>query len=147
MLFIINANQWCLAEETSHYIWDTELDQLSKQQREFLEDIVTAFRVSDMDLGKSRLHSDVLRNAECADRFVKIFEMSTIKEQYAVKVKAGKNPNSLYFSIRHQNRGEDNKRDFMKLKNVVEENGKLVLHINSCVTQSKTGKKPVQEND
>jgi hypothetical protein len=130
MFIVLIAGPLCVAQDASHYVWDSDLDRLPRQQRGFVEDIVTAFRTSDISLGKSRIHSNVLENRECANRFLKIFEMSTIKEQFAVKVKAGKKPNSLHFSIRHQNRGEDGKRDFMKLKNVVEENGKLVININ-----------------
>lgn len=131
----MSVSQFSLAEAPSRYIWDSELEQLPKQQREFVEDVVTAFRGSDTELGKSRLHSDVLRNTECANNFLKIFEMSTIKEKYAIKVQAGKRPNSLYFSIRHQNAGEDAKRDFMKFKHVVEENGRLVIYVNSCIAK------------
>jgi hypothetical protein len=130
IFIVLSASPLCVAQDASHYVWDSELDKLPIQQREFIEDIVTAFRTSDISLGKSRIHSTVLKNRECSTRFFRIFEMSTIKEQFAVKVKAGKKPNSLHFSIRHQNRGEDGKRDFMKLKNVVEENGKLVININ-----------------
>lgn len=133
LLFLIYVTQICLAEDSPRYIWNKRLNQLPVQQREFVEDIVEAFRNADMDLGRHRLHSEVLKYFECSNRFLKIFKMSTIKEQYAVKVKPGKTPDSLHFSIRHQQKGEDSKRSFMKFKNVVEENGRLVIYIKSCV--------------
>lgn len=134
-LFAVAASQWAAAEMDSSYIWDSELSWLPEQQCEFVEDVVSAFRRSDKELGRSRLHSDVLENTDCANRFLEIFEMSTVKEQYAVKVKPGKKPDSLYFSIRHQNKGEDSKWDFLKFKDVVEQDGRLVIYVNSCVKQ------------
>jgi len=62
--------------------------------------------------------------------FEKKFKSKTIQEQYAVKVKPGKKPEALYFSIRDQKKDDNSKRNFHKMKNVINENGQLVIDAN-----------------
>lgn len=118
------------AEGKPKYLWDHELHLLADDQRAFVVDIVKAYRNSDITLGQSRLHSSIKSNKECLALFEKKFKSTTIKEQYAVKVKPGKKPESLSFSIRDQQKGDNSKRNFHKMKNVVTENGKLVINMN-----------------
>ena len=134
IFMVLISYGFAFADSNSQYTWDYELDKLPKAQQEFLKDVVTALRTSDKKLGKSRLHSSILSNPECTDIWMDKITSSTIKEQYAVKTKPGKQPGSLYFSIRHQNIGNDSNRSFMKLENVVTENGKLVINMNCEAT-------------
>lgn len=117
-------------EKNYEHIWDNELDTLPKLQKEFVLDIVKAYRTANQELGFSRLHSSVLAHPRCSKIWSKKFSRPKIKEQYAVKVEPGEKPDSLYFSIRHQNKGEDSKRNFLQMKYVVLENDKLVINMN-----------------
>ena len=122
------------AKKEYDYIWDNDLDTLPELQRNFIKDIVKSLRTSDSSLGFERLHSSVSSHNRCSKSWKKKFSTSTIKEQYAIRVKPGKKPNSLYISIRHQAKGENNKRNFFQMKNVVLENGKLVIDMNCDAT-------------
>lgn len=118
------------AENEYKYVWDKDLDTLPKQQKEFVQDIVKALRTSNVKLGYSRLHTSVLSHPRCKAAWERKFTQSTIKEQYAVRIKPGKYPDTLYFSIRHQKTGEDGRRNFFNMKYVVYENNKLVINMN-----------------
>jgi len=128
------------AQAKSKYIWDYELEKLPKTQEQFVVDVVKAFRDSNIELATSRLHSSILKNQTCYDVFKKRFKEKTIQEQYAVRVKNGRKKDSLYFSIRDQKKGDGSKRNFFKMKNVVNENGKLVIKMN-CKAALKFEKK------
>ena len=117
------------AQDEPKYIWDSELDQLPDQQKAFVVEIVKAYRENDVELGISRLHSSIISHDKCLAVFKRRFVKKNIREEYAVKVKPGKKPDSLSFSIRDQNKGDASKRNFFKMKNVVEENGKFVINI------------------
>ena len=130
VFFILFSASSVHAENEYKYVWDKDLDTLPKQQKEFVQDIVKALRTSNVKLGYSRLHTSVLSHPRCKAAWERKFTQSTIKEQYAVRVKPGKYPDSLYFSIRHQKTGEDGRRNFFNMKYVVYENNKLVINMN-----------------
>jgi len=112
------------------YIEHTEIRQLPELQQQFILDVVRAYRENDNELINSLLHSSIKSNVECTSYMHDMFKNSTIHDSYAVKVKPGKKEGSLYFKIRYAPPDNPDSRSFKMMKNVVNENGRLVMNMN-----------------
>ena len=112
------------------FIGEEELQNLPMLQLEFVRDLVKASRSSDQELRSKRLHSNVLAHSRCSELADETIFTPPIRGQFSVKVKPGENPKSLHFSIKHQDRDQSNRPDFILMKNVVMENGRLVVNMN-----------------
>ena len=124
----VNNLKSATTEKSYEYVSKDELQNFPLLQLEFVRDVVKASRNPDQGLGLKRLHSSVLAHSRCSALLIKTLSGPPIGDQYAVRVKPGEKPNSLYFSIKHQN--QSNQPDFFQMKNVVIENGRLVINTN-----------------
>lgn len=118
------------AENNINYIWDKDIGSLPSLQREFVTNVVKSYRKKDLNLWRSLVHPDGVSKPECEELWSNKIKNSTILPQYAVRVKNGKKEGELYFSIRHQEIGQDSKRNFIKFKRVMNHEGKLVIYTN-----------------
>lgn len=124
----VNDEKSTTAEKAYEYVGEDELQNFPLLQLEFVRDVVKASRSPGQGLGLKRLHSSVLAHSRCSALLFKTLSGPPIRDQYAVMVKPGEKPNSLHFSIRHQS--QSNQPDFFQMKNVVIENGRLVINTN-----------------